>query len=91
MNLGFRPVSRSQKENNDFLRDGVVGVSVTQAGFKNELRLTAVQEQAMQSILDIATRANLFIGTIEVYENGALNVFLKNKVTAEVEGYARFR
>ena len=79
--INFKAVSDDQAENRDFLRQGVVGTKVFHAERYGDEILLKVTEDVFNALQIINARCfdDEKLGTVELYENGAFNVFLKQK------------
>jgi hypothetical protein len=84
MSLMFRPVRDKQADNRSALAEGVKGIKCTHVGSYSDLleegALTLSQIQTLDSVGNVLSRSvGVEMGTIEVYENGAMNVYLKEE------------
>ena len=82
--VSFKAVSGDQVENRDFLRQGVVGTKVFHAERYGDEILLKVTEDVFNALQIINARCfhDEKLGTVELYENGSFNVFLKQKVSS---------
>ena len=80
--ISFKAVSDDQAENRDFLRQGVVGTEVFYAERYGDELLLKTTEDTFNALQIINARCfhDEKLGTVELYENGSFNVFLKQKI-----------
>lgn len=76
-NLGtdLETAVHEQARNRAFLRAGVEGVQCLYAGPADKAPLTREQSYAVVSVISNRLFPDEALGTVEVYANGALNVF----------------
>jgi len=76
--------------NRHLLTDGVCGVKCVEAG-RIDL-LTPDQAGEAQSMLEeIIINGNIFQGSVEIYENGAVNIFVRRHGLGHAIGVIRLR
>ena len=94
MSTTFHQVKRNPAENRAILSEGVQGVrcisasslvETSNAGFLTTRQLDAIQQ--IEGVL--GNDSELYIGTVEVYDNGAMNLFVKAR--GNVVGYVTWR
>lgn len=94
MNVSFREVSSNPRHNVATLAEGVKGVVCTSAVSMvdtiNSNMLSTEQLNCVQKAEEILARVpGAYIGTIELYENAAMNLYIKDR--GKVIGYVLVR
>lgn len=89
--LKYQPVSDIQADNNGFLADGVRGIKCIAAGSETIVaeHLNTRQKLLLAQLKDNINTPDEYLGTVELYENGAMNVF--HKRDRLVIGYWAYR
>jgi len=88
----FHEVSPRQADNRAALAEGVKGVRCKAAASAAEV-LPLIEQDQLEALAHmdntLMKMENIGMGTIEVYENGALNVYIKRD--RQVVGYMLYR
>lgn len=78
-------------ENREFLAQGLKGIKCTYAGPVDEAPLNTYQNDLLDQVQEVMDIAGFEFGTIELYEGGDMNLFIRQAGTRKVTSAYIFR